>query len=248
MFDHTVPLYIDQQPFSVYYMTVSGHSAYSPTNAMTQKNYHMVEDLPISETMKCYISCSLDLELAMQSLIRQLEEAGIADETVVVITTDHYPYGLAKSDTWGGQGNYLAELYGTDQINDHVRDSNSLIIWSGCLEDMDIVVDDPVSVLDILPTLSNLFGVDFDSRLMVGRDVFSDTDPLVFWPLTYSWKTDKGSYDGKTGIFTPSEGVAVEEGYEDKIHTDIRNRMVYCRAVQQNDYFNVISDLMGFEK
>lgn len=247
MFDHTVPMYIGKEPFSVYYMTVSGHASYSMSNGMSKKNYHLVEHLDASETLKCYLACQMDLELAMASLIRQLEDAGIADDTVVVITTDHYPYGLAGSNTWGGE-DYLHELYGTWDMADFVQDSTSLIIWSGCLEDKDIVVDDPTSVLDVLPTLLNLFGADYDSRLLPGRDVFSDSDPLVYWPVSYSWITDKASYNGRTGVYEVKEGAEVDEGYKDRMHAVVRNKMVYCRSVQDYNYFNTVSELMGFEK
>ena len=45
-----------------------------------------------------------------------MEEEGIADDTVIVISTDHFPYGL---DTAGKLGDmpYLSELYGY-QVND----------------------------------------------------------------------------------------------------------------------------------
>jgi phosphoglycerol transferase MdoB-like AlkP superfamily enzyme len=33
--------------------------------------------------------------------------------------------------------------------------------------------------LDIMPTLANLFGLDYDSRLVMGRDILSDSDALV---------------------------------------------------------------------
>ena len=247
MVDVTLPKYIDKQPFSLYYMTVSGHSSYDLGNGMAKKNYHLVEHLPYSQTVRSYLACQLELEHAMESMIRQLEEAGIADDTVIVITTDHYPYGLADSSTWSNGKDYLAELYGT-RATEEVRDKNTLIIWSGCLEDMDIVVDDPTWCMDILPTLSNLFGVEYDSRLMVGRDVFSDTEPLVFWPLSYSWKTDKGNYNAGTGKFTPLEGVEVPEGYVDSINATVRNKINFSRGVQWYDYFNYITAELGIEK
>ena len=249
MFQVTLPDYLNQDtPFSLYYMTVSGHSPYAvDSNTMSKKNYDLVKDLPYSEFVKGYLACSMDLELAMAYTIAALEEAGIADDTVIVISTDHYPYGLAPSDTWGGY-DYMAELYGKNWSNDRTRDSNTLIIWSGCLEDMDIVVDDPVSALDILPTLSNLFGLEYDSRLLVGRDVFSDTDPLVFWPLTYSWKTDKGFYDAKTGEFEPAEGVEVTQEYIDSISAIVRNKTVYSRSVQYYNYFNDISRILNSQE
>ena len=37
------------------------------------------------------------------------------------------------------------------------------------------VIDTPMSTLDILPTISNLFELPYDSRLLMGRDIFSDT-------------------------------------------------------------------------
>ena len=244
----TLPDYVNQdQPFSLYYMTVSAHSPYTQDNSMAKKNYDLVKDMDASYPIKCYLACNLELEFAMQTMIEMLEEAGIADDTVIVISTDHYPYGLAPSDTWGGKG-YVHELLGqSNWMDDNVRDKNALIIWSGCLEDMDIVVDDPVSALDILPTLSNLFGVEYDSRLLVGRDVFSDSEPLAFWPLTYSWKTDKGYYNGKSGKFTPAEGVEVPEGYVESVTAKVKNKCVYSRAVQYQNYFNVISALVNKE-
>ena len=247
MVEVTLPDYLDQTPFSLYYMTLSAHSPYTLDNDMAEKNYDLVKDLPYDEFVKCYIASNLELEFAMETMIAMLEEAGIADDTVIVISADHYPYGLAPSDTWGG-GDHMANLYGKDWNNDLTRDSNALIIWSGCLEDMDIVVDDPVSALDILPTLSNLFGVEYDSRLMVGRDVFSDSEPLVFWPLTYSWKTDKGFYDGKTGVFTPVEGVEIPEGYVEAVTAKVKNKCIYSRTVQYQNYFNVISKLVNVEE
>lgn len=247
MIDVTLPEYLDKTPFSLYYMTVSGHSPYSQDNTMSKKHYDLVKDLPYSENVKCYIACNLELEFAMASTIAMLEEKGIADDTVIVISTDHYPYGLEPSETWGLK-NYVAELYGVTTVEEMYRDHNALIIWSGCLEDMDLVVEDPVSSLDILPTLSNLFGLEYDSRLMVGRDVFSQSEPLVFWPLSYSWKTDKGSYNADTGVFTPAEGVTVPEGYADAVTAAVKNKCVYSRAVQYYNYFNVISKLMGFDE
>lgn len=246
MVDVTLPDYLDKTPFSLYYMSLSGHSSYTQSNAMSRKNYHLVEHLPYSESVKCYLACSMELEFAMESMINMLEEAGIADDTVIVISTDHYPYGLASSNTWGGG---LNELYGGQDCGDEkIRDRNTLIIWSGCLEDMDIVVDEPVYALDILPTLSNLFGLEYDSRLMIGRDVFSDQDPLVLWSATGGWLTDKGSYDAGSGKFTPREGVEVSEDYVKNITALVKNKMKYSRDVQYYDYFNVISDLMGFSR
>ena len=244
MMDFTVPLYIDKQPFSIYYMTVSGHCRYNYLgNKMSKKNYDVVKDLDCSETVKCYLACQLELEYAMESLVRQLEEAGIADDTLIVLSTDHYPYGLEGGTTWGNKKDYVAELYGYDPKNHIERDHSALIMWSGCLEDKDIVIDTPVYSLDILPTISNLFGVEYDSRLLVGRDVFSDAEPIVLW-YDYTWKTDKGTYNSETRKFTPAEGVTVDNDYVERIKNIVYNKIFYSREVQNTDYFNYLAKAM----
>ena len=247
MMDFTVQQYIDKQPFHVYYMTVSGHCRYNYLgNKMSKKNYDVVKDLDCSETLKCYYACQLELEYAMESLVRQLEEAGIADDTVIVLSTDHYPYGLENSATWGNTKDYIAEMYGYDPKNNIERDHSGLIIWSGCIEDMDLVVEDPVYSLDILPTLSNLFGVEYDSRLIVGRDVFSDAEPIVLW-YDYTWKTDKGSYDSSSRKFVAAEGVEVDESYVERISNIVYNKIYYSREAQNTDYFNYLAEAMEQE-
>ncbi len=248
MIDYTVPMYLDKQPFSVYYMTVSGHANYNNWggNAQVTKNYQFVEHLDCSETMKAYLACNLELEFAMASLLAQLEEAGILDDTVIVLTADHYPYAMEKSSTWHTDKDYLTELYGYKYANEVERDHNALIIWSGCIEGMDLQVDEPTFSLDILPTLSNLFGLAYDSRLMVGRDVFSEQPAIAFWP-TFNWKTELGTYIFETNTFTPAPGAEIPEGYVEYISAIVKDKLNYSRATQKNNYFQILEPLLTEE-
>jgi glycosyltransferase involved in cell wall biosynthesis len=175
-------------------------------------------------------TAQLGLEDMLAHLVEQLELAGIADDTVIVLTTDHYPYGLDEP--------YLEELYGFDVKNKFDRDHNRLIIWSGCLEDREpIVVDEPTGVLDILPTLSNLFGTEFDSRLFPGRDVFSDAPVLVF-NMSYDWKTEYGTYIASKNKFYPvSDDLVIPDSYVSAIKQIVKNKVRYCELVLDSDYF-----------
>ena len=158
----------------------------------------------------------------------------VYNDTVIVIASDHYPYGL--------KSNSLTELYGYPVKDDpFLRDHSRLIIWSGILEDMDpIVVDTPTSSLDILPTLSNLFGTEFDSRLMAGRDVFSDAPALVY-TMNYDWKTEYGTYLSATHTFTPaSEDLLIPEGYVEQIKAIVRNRIRFSSSVLNEDYWDYL--------
>lgn len=238
MISGTLPTYIDKEKFNVYYMSVSGHSGYSTMgNSMTARHWDRVKHLNYSDAVKGYLAANLDFEDALTHLVSELEKKGIADDTVIVIATDHFPYGL-DSDAKLGNMPYLSELYG-NEINDYFkRDYSRLIIWSGCLEDKDpIVVDSPTFSLDILPTLSNLFGTEFDSRFMVGRDVFSAADPLVF-NSNYDWKTDLGTYYSSSGKFVPKDSsVQIPEGYVDNIKAIVRNKIKYCTDAPAANYF-----------
>ncbi len=238
----TVDDYIGKQPFSIYYMTVSGHANYYwGANAMSKKNRDAVQELDVSEGVKAYYAANLELEYAMTYLIDRLEQAGIADDTVIVMTADHYPYGLESNDS-PGYRNALEELYGYSYRTPWEQDHNALIIWSGCLEDSEpIVVDTPVYSLDIVPTVSNLFGLDYDSRLLIGRDVFSEEMPLVIW-AERSWKTDKASYNAARNEYTVFPGYedVVDEAYYERVNAIVRNKFAFSQNVLETDYYCIL--------
>ena len=200
MLQGTLPTYIDKEKFNIYYMTVSGHNGYTTSgNSMTARNWDLVKDLPYSDEVKGYLAANMELEKALAYLVDELEKKGIADDTVICLTSDHFPYGLSDSA--------LEELYGKEIKNDFDKHHSAWLLWSGCLEEMDpIVVEAPTYSLDILPTLSNLFGTEFDSRLFPGRDALSDAEAIVF-NTGYDWKTQFGTYYASSGKFVPVEGV-----------------------------------------
>ena len=96
--------------------------------------------------------------------------------------------------------------------------------------------------LKLLPTLANLFGVEFDSRLFAGRDVFSDATPLVF-NLNYDWKTEYGTYYSSKNNFIPADpNITLPEGYVDAVKTVVRNKIRFCKSVLNTDYFGYLFD------
>ncbi len=244
LMQETLPMYMDKQPFNVYYMTVSGHSVYDfGNNAMSRENKDAVDawceknNLSYTEPVRAYIAANLELEKAVDYLVETLEEKGIANDTVICIVPDHFPYGL-DSDASLGNMPYLSELYGYPVNTYEERDRSRAIIWCGALEDDEpIIVDTPASSVDILPTLCNLFGVEWDSRLYVGRDVLSDALPLVFFG-NYDWKTDLGHYNSTKNIFTPTdENADISEDYVKQISSIVRNRMTFSKSVLSHDYY-----------
>lgn len=239
----TLDTYIDKQPFSIYYMTVSGHFPYKHSDSKVKKYEEKVKKVlgdSYKQTTLDYYCYQMELEAGLKSMVKKLEKAGIADDTVICLTADHYPYGLSKSSTYGNSEDYLSNLYGYNPKTPWERDRNACIIWSGCLENenknMACEISDPTYSLDIVPTLSNLFGTEYDSRLLIGRDVFSDTEPLVLWS-GYSWMTKQGKYDASTGKYYPNDGYKKDKKYIEKMNQVVANKLKFSKEVVESDYY-----------
>ncbi|MCH5204158.1 MAG: sulfatase-like hydrolase/transferase [Oscillospiraceae bacterium] len=256
MMQATVDSYTDdyvnnKTPFHAYYMTVSGHAEYSFIgNAMASKNKKAAQAAypDASEAVQAYIACNLELEYAMKYLVDKLEEKGIADDTVIVLAADHYPYGLMTENE-----DYYNELRGfedTELVTSRYR--NALIMWSASIEEP-IIVDTPCSSIDILPTISNLFGLEYDSRLMIGRDIFaqnyepnqySSCMPLVILINNHgqgtSWITAAGVYEASSGIFTPNEGITVDDDYISRVKHLVEGKINYSKLLLSKNYYEVI--------
>lgn len=245
-FDKTLDTYIDQQPFSIYYMTLSGHAPYNSDDAKSKKYIKRVKEVlgnQYKETTLNYYCYQMELEEALTIMVDKLEKKGIADDTVICMTSDHYPYGLAKSKTFGNQEDYMEDLYQQKIKTDWDRDHNTWLLWSGCLEndkkDYACKISDPTYSLDITPTLLNLFGIKYDSRLLVGRDVFSEAKPLVLWN-DGSWISDKGKYNAETGKFQLKKGKKVDEKYVDQIKKMVSNKIMFSNQILKNDYYRIL--------
>lgn len=227
MMKKTIPEYIGQHQFHTYYMTVSGHLNYTfRGNTMAYKNEEYVDHLPYSEGPRAYLATQIELDKALEYLLQKLEEAGIADRTLIAISADHYPYGLKRPD--------IEELEGKPVDNNFDLYRNAFILWTKGMDP--ITIDEPSCSLDIIPTLSNLMGLEYDSRLLMGRDIHSDTDPLVIF-ADGSFITAKGRYDINTGKFHSLPGVSVEEGYVQKIISIVNRKVYYSAMILDKDYY-----------
>lgn len=192
MIDATINDYIDSDKFMTYYMTVSGHLNYTFTgNSMSYKNRELVKDLSYSEHIKAYLAANIELDRALEKLLIYLEDNKKLDDTVIVISPDHYPYGLKTSE--------LNEISDTDRSDKFEMFHTSLIIYNSEMKE-NVKVSKYVSSIDVLPTVYNLFGIEYDSRLMMGRDALSDSEGLVMLS-DRSFINENGSYNSITGEY-----------------------------------------------
>ena len=236
MMELTTEEYMNDVPFHTYYMTVSGHMRYSFSgNFIASKNKDLVQDLPYTEAGKAYMATQIELDRAMEHLLEKLEEAGVADKTLIAISADHYPYGLEMNE--------INDLAGHEVESNFELYKSSFILYAKGMEPE--TIDRPVSSLDIIPTISNLMGLEYDSRLMMGIDMFSDSDPLVIFN-NRSFITDKGRYNSVTKEFTLNDGVTMtdeeKDEYRKTISSEIERQFYYSAMILDTDYYSIVVD------
>ena len=133
--------------------------------------------------LNCLHYLSTKTDLMLNKLLAKLEEDNIIDDTVIIIFADHNTYGFSNKD-------YLAQVKNTRNL--YLQQKTPLIIWSKDLEhqDIDILMD----TADLVPTIANLFGLDFDARNYLATDVFSKNhDNYVYFEYGNELNAD-GSY------------------------------------------------------
>ena len=229
MMEASVDDYINSgEPFHAYYMTFSGHYQYNWDNAMSAKNRDAVKDLPYSEPVKAYIACNLELEYALEYLTRRLEQAGVADKTCIVLTNDHYPYGLTEAE--------YNELAGQTLDTTFEKYRNSFICYVPGLSE-NIVADEYCSTADILPTLLNLFGADYDSRLLAGTDALSSgIHVAVLSDKSFLTKTFR--YDAGTETVIPAdENITISDELAEAYRLYVDSRFQLSSNILNSDYY-----------
>ena len=232
MMEEIIPRFIHEDKFMVYCLTVSGHLNYTlDSNAMSTRHWDKVADLPYGEEVRCYLACQMELELAMECLLNQLEEAGKLEDTVIVLSADHYPYGLTDeqySELLGHEVDPVFEIF-----------KNTLILWSGDMEGAAVHVDKYCSSLDVMPTLSNLFGLDYDSRLIMGSDILSNEEPLVIF-ANYSFINGSGYYNSVLDQFTRWDGEQPDPAKVASMVAEVQNRVAYSATILDTDYYSTV--------
>lgn len=216
------------KPFMTYYMTVSGHLDYTKeSNSIVSKNWDLVKNLDYSDKAKSYLATQIELDRAMESLLKELENKGILEDTVIVLLADHYPYGLSLEEINELSSYKRDELF---EIN-----HNALIIYNSNMKNINITkVGMPI---DVLPTIYNLFDIKYDSRLFAGSDLLSNNEGMVILD-NLSWITDKGKYNSLNGKYSGD----IDSDYINNINNIIQNKIIFSRNMITYDGYRYIKE------
>ena len=220
--------------FVTYYVTVSGHSPYNTSDNIAKHHWDTVKDLNYSDPVKYYLAAQVELDKMLEKLVEKLKESGELDNTVIALVGDHYPYTLTNKEM-----NESSSYKKDDTIE--VNHSN-FILWNSEMKEP-ITVDKVGSQIDVLPTLLNLFGVEYDSRMIVGKDILSDYEGIAMFS-NHSWVTDYGWYQASTRTFTKKEGKTLEneteQEYIKRMNNRVTNAFSISKLIIDNDYYKYI--------
>ncbi len=230
MMQNTIGEYINEDRFHAYYMTVSGHHNYKfgGYNDVADKNQSLVANLDMDDSAKAYIATQIELDRALEYLIKELERAGKLEKTVICLSTDHYPYGLTDKE-------YKAMLGHSIKYDGLERYKSDLIIWNSEIDT--ITIDKPCCPVDVLPTLLNLFGYEYDSRLYSGTDILSDSYGLAI-TSNQSFITDKIVYNSRYElVYKLDKSWKMPDGYLDSYIQIVKNRFLVAANILETDFY-----------
>lgn len=219
--------FINEEQFMSFIITSSMHFPYDIDSTITNKNWNIVKNLPYSTSIKRYLAKANELDQGLNFLLKELEEKNILDNTVIAIFGDHHPLKMNLSD--------LNSVSPINRFTDFNEDRLPFIIYNHGTESK--TISKTASTFDILPTIANLFDLEFDNRSYVGTDVFSEDETTVIF-TSGSWITDKAIYFSSNGKYKLLDE-NVEEDYISKVNQKVNNYFNVSDQILKKDYWNI---------
>ncbi|MDD2518664.1 MAG: sulfatase-like hydrolase/transferase [Bacilli bacterium] len=221
-----VPHFIDEEKFFSFIITSTTHFPYDEDGhvGVVLDHWSKVKDLPYNIKIKRYMAKAIELDLSLEYLLDTLKEKGILEDTVLVLFGDHHPLNMEYK--------YLNEASPINRLEDFNIDKLPFIIYNSGMEPQ--LISKTASTFDILPTIANLFDLDYDPRYYVGKDLFSEEETIVIF-TTGSWITDKVMYYSGDGTYKLLE--EVDDDYISKTNQRVNNYFSASQQTLDTDYF-----------
>lgn len=217
------------EPFMAFFTTVTTHQPYISSSEYGDLYKDYYEELGYSTPVSRYFSKMKVLDNALGIMLDTLESKGMLEDTVIVLTADHYPYGL-KDD-------YLSEFIDGD-LDDYEAERTPFVIYNPSISG--VKYTDYTSYINILPTLANLMGLEYDPRLYMGTDLFSDSyeSRVVF--ADGSWKNEYAYYNASTSSikYYSDKEYTIDEINE--INNIISDKLTISTSSIKMNYFNYL--------
>ncbi len=220
----------NDESFMTWLTTVSSHQPYSSDSIQGNMYYDITAETNYPKDIRRYMSKLKILDNGLGILLEGLEERDILEDTVIVLYGDHYPYGIS-TDTLNKVLDYdTSEYYNAERV--------PFVIYNSEIEGK--VYSEYTSYINILPTIANLFNLDYDPRLYLGTDLLSKDYKSLVTFADGSWKNEKYYYDAtknKIVNFTTEE-ISIEE--LQAINNDINTKINVSSNAIKSNYFEYL--------
>lgn len=183
---------VSDEPFFSFIITYSGHGPYTEeqdtisaphlARARAVIDYSTVPYTTEAqkEEYTRAVAQAMETDAFIGGLRERLEADGHAEDTVLMLFTDHYCKYFSDAE-------FISAIKGETDRN--MLSNVPFVIWTEGIAPQ--VYDKYVSTMDIAPTVVDLFSLDADLRYYIGNDMFGPDGGVVYF-RNYAW------YDGKT--------------------------------------------------
>ena len=245
MYKLAKPYYMDKTPFMVYFATVTPHQSYIDPQTCSDRYYEKYKNKGYSNRLARYLSKLQVFDEALAELLKELKDEGELDNTVIALFGDHYPYGLNQNEINeylnANNAGYKVTLGSTTNAN---IDRTPLIIYNAATKP--IQVKSYSTIIDLLPTLLNMFDVEYDPRLYLGTDIFSESHVSRAYFSDKSWVDEVGMYYAPTNKMTYYGEQRYDSAVIAGINKEISTRQSMSATAITSNYFKYLGE--GLEK
>ncbi len=197
------PYTYDNPYFQEYYQTyLDNYEKYAEWNT---NNTDFILPEKDDEIFMHYKGAIMDMDRTVENIITELKTRGLEDNTSIVLFADHNVYYNDLSLKLKGIDK--SEYYETYAYN------IPLMIYSPKLTNGEgIFVDDFCNTYDVLPTICDIYGLPYNSNLLLGYSIFSEEIKDSFFVSYLNGMFTENIYSlNITDIFIVGENVTEEE-------------------------------------
>lgn len=233
LIEKSYDIFTENEQYFTFMTTVTSHTPYNQYSEFGNKYLDKFKDLKVPTDLKRYLSKLTEVDLALQTLLEKLEADGTLDNTVIAIFGDHYPYAISQ-DT-------LQKMLDYDVTDTIDIDKTPFAIYTPSIKPK--VFDEYTSYINILPTLANLFGLDYDPRLYMGDDLLSDDyESIVIFP-NGTWKNEIAYYNANNNKITYfDEEITYTDEDIININKLVASKLQYSTTAIKKNYFNYLKN------
>jgi lipoteichoic acid synthase len=210
-------IFKQQGNFVNYIITYSPHTPFTTEKEvgkiLAEEKYGKGNVPKLSEE-DCAKMAASETDNMVGLLIQALKDNGLYDNTVIVAYADHYLYTLDDKS--------ILDKY--KETSNNLINHTPFFIWSSDLGQLTSISKVNMQ-MDILPTVLNLFGIDYNSNNYIGHDILSNDFKGYAFFSDYSW------YDGKVYV----ENQQITNGKKmSKDKLDTMNNLI-SNVIKKND-------------